>query len=159
VADDGPSWRTEAGRDGGVGKTGSRSAPSNKGMKLGHRFAAFPRCWTDLRSGGQGMITAVVWIVVDLVAAIVGEFVFEVTDTVNKDRELKPAAVVWFVLLGLAAGDASPDLHSSHQCVPSSNLGESQLGAVQQQDAADEVRAFTMAPSQRILVLGGPLKE
>jgi hypothetical protein len=53
------------------------------------------------------MITALVWIVVYLVAAIAGEFVFEVTDTVNKDRELKPAAVGWFVLLGLAAGVAS----------------------------------------------------
>jgi hypothetical protein len=53
------------------------------------------------------MFTALVWIVVYLVAAIVGEFVFAVTDTVNKERELKPAAVVWFVLLGLAAGVAS----------------------------------------------------
>jgi hypothetical protein len=53
------------------------------------------------------MTTALIWIVVYLVAAIAGEFVFVMTDTLNKDREPKPAAVVWFVLLGLAAGVAS----------------------------------------------------
>ena len=53
------------------------------------------------------MIAALVWIVVYFVAALVGEFVFEVTDTVNRDHELKPVAVVWFVLLGLAAGVVS----------------------------------------------------
>ena len=65
------------------------------------------KCWTDLRNDGQGMITALVWIVVYLVAATVGEFVCEVTDTVNKDRELKPAAVGWFGLLGFGSGVAS----------------------------------------------------
>src|SRR4051812_30793481 len=53
------------------------------------------------------MITALVWIVVYVTAPLAGEFVFEVTDTLNKDRELKPAATLWFVLLGLAFGVAS----------------------------------------------------
>jgi hypothetical protein len=53
------------------------------------------------------MLTALAWIVIYFVAAIAGEFVCEITDTVDKDRELKPAAIVWFVLLGLGIGVAS----------------------------------------------------
>jgi hypothetical protein len=53
------------------------------------------------------ILTGLAWLVGYLLAAIAGEFVFEITGAVNTEREATPAAVVWFVVLGLAVGGAS----------------------------------------------------
>jgi hypothetical protein len=46
----------------------------------------------------------ITWLIVGLVLSVLGEFLMELTNVVNSERELKPAAVVWFVFLGIAGG-------------------------------------------------------
>lgn len=49
----------------------------------------------------------IAWLIFFLIVSLVGEFLAEFTNVLNTDEELKPAAVVWFILLGLAGGFAT----------------------------------------------------
>jgi len=49
----------------------------------------------------------VAWLIVFLVVSVLGEFVAEFTKVLNTDEQFKPAAVVWFILLGLGGGFAT----------------------------------------------------
>lgn len=47
------------------------------------------------------------WVLLYFVGSIIAELLFEFTDALNYEEELKPAAIVWFVLLGLVGGAAT----------------------------------------------------
>src|SRR5688572_9159624 len=56
------------------------------------------------------MINVVAWLLLYFVVVVISEFFFELTNVLSSERELKPAAVVWFVLLGLIVGLATGGL-------------------------------------------------
>ena len=55
---------------------------------------------TVLRVGGW----VVLYLVGAIIAELVAEWLFEFTDALSRDETLMPAALVWFVLLGLVGG-------------------------------------------------------
>ena len=59
------------------------------------------------------MIAAVAWLLFYLVGAVVWECALEVTNTLNRERDLKPAAILWFALLGACGGVLSAAVASS----------------------------------------------
>ena len=50
------------------------------------------------------------WLVLYLVASLFGELLLEITRVVNAEKELKPAAGAWFVILGVVFGVATAAL-------------------------------------------------
>lgn len=46
----------------------------------------------------------IAWIVVMVVVSMFGEILAEITKLLNSDANLRPVAVVWFVVLGLVCG-------------------------------------------------------
>jgi hypothetical protein len=64
---------------------------------------------------------------VNLVGAILVECLLEVTDAVNAEDDLKPAAIVWFALLGLVAGVATCGIAPDRVLVPQGFPGVSVL--------------------------------
>jgi hypothetical protein len=62
-----------------------------------------------------------------MIAAILAEFLFEITDAINAEDDLKPAAIVWFILLGLVAGIATCGIAPDRVLVPGTVPGVSLL--------------------------------
>ena len=50
------------------------------------------------------LLRTVGWIILYFAASFIAELVLEFTGAVSRDAELRPVAVVWFVVLGLAGG-------------------------------------------------------
>jgi hypothetical protein len=73
------------------------------------------------------MIRAIAWLVLGVIGGVLGELLFEITDAVSADDDLKPAAVVWFLLLGLMAGVVTCGIAPDRLLVPGAFPGVSLL--------------------------------
>jgi len=70
-------------------------------------------------------MNVIAWLVLYLVLTLIAELVFEFTDTLSHDRELKPAAVAWFLLLGLVGGVSTGGLLPDRMLPPGPFTGVS----------------------------------
>ena len=56
--------------------------------------------------------SAIGWLILCAIASVFGEWLLEMTEIINRDKELKGISIVWFSLIGLTVGAASAALIS-----------------------------------------------
>jgi len=72
-------------------------------------------------------VYAIGWLVAYVVGSLIVEAIFEVTNSLNRDQELKPAAITWFLALGGIMGIVTGGLVPERILPPPSHPGISTL--------------------------------
>lgn len=75
----------------------------------------------------QTILRVVAWVVLYFVGSLVAELLFEFTGAVNGEKDLKPVAVIWFIVLGLAGGFATGGIIPNRMLPPGPFRGVSVL--------------------------------